>query len=217
MVGKAEKESMIGRIDPWRKIFIAGAVITALILCACSIFISLSDSERSALASPAAKNINVKVKSGNFQIGQKYSVSWDSLCRGGQAMVWLSTASSSQSEIGILVPLANFSAADFGSDSKDDRIFFDDPWKFITSNNANKGKLTWTVPDFLCLSKSFFGSDKGSFYIYTLADGRIVLHRIVQQPVQMPVFPDNYYLRVDIKGKNGCEATGYSSAISIVN
>jgi hypothetical protein len=207
---------MIFKLNSDKKIFIACAIITAAALCAYSLFLSLSASEKMAEASSTIKKITIQPAAGSYQIGQKYALSWDSDCRGGEVMVWLSTASSSKANIGILVPLLNFSAVNFGDKGKDDRIFFPDPWKFITSQNVNNGKTNWIVPAQLNLAKSLFKSDEGVFYIYALADGRIALHKIVEQPVQMPVMPDNYYLRIDIKGKNGCTATGYSAKINIV-
>ncbi|MDD4902120.1 MAG: hypothetical protein PHE24_03210 [Patescibacteria group bacterium] len=206
---------MILKIDQPKKIFIVCAIATAVVLCAYSLISSIAESEKSALAQ--AKNVTVQIKTGNYQIGKKYSVSWDSDCRAGEAMVWLATASSSKANIGILVPLANFSAANFGDQGKDARIFFNDPWKFNLSHNANRGKLSWTVPTSLALSKSLFKSEQGVFYLYTLADGRFALHKIVKEPVRMPVMPEKYYLRVDIKGKNGCTATGYSAKINVIN
>jgi hypothetical protein len=217
MVGKAENEPMTIKMNTGKKIFIACAIISAIILCACSLFFSWEESENSALAS-AKKTVNVKVSSSdNYQIGHKYSVSWDSDCRGGEAIVWLSTAPSSSSTMGILVPLVNFSAAPFGDQGQDDRIFFTDPWQFDLSHNTNQGKLSWTVPTALNLPQTFFKGKEGVYYIYTLADGRFALHKIVKEPVQMSVMSSSYYLRVDIKGKNGCTATGYSSKISIVS
>lgn len=201
-----------------KKIFIIGAIITAAALCVYSFLFSLSESKRLAQADPEVKvNVSIAVAgSGNYVIGKKYSVSWDSDCRGGEVMAWLATASSSDANVGILVPLTNFSATDFGDKGKDDRIFSDDIWKVNLSHNANKGKLSWTVPAQLSLAKSLFSGTEGVYYIYTLADGRFALHKIVKEPVQMPVFPDNYYLRVDIKGKNGCTATGYSKEIKVI-
>jgi hypothetical protein len=38
---------------------------------------------------------------------------------------------------------------------------------------------------------------------------------MVKNQAQMPILPTTYYLRVDIKGKNGCVATGYSPAINV--
>ncbi len=204
-------------LNQHKKIFIICAAVTVLGLCAYTFFVALRESGISALASSTIKNVSIKLPANtSYQVGQKYSLSWSSDCRGGTVMVWLSTASSSKANIGILVPLASFSAADFGTKSQDDRIFFNDPWKFILSQNANKGKITWTVPQKLSLDKSLFGGSVGVYYIYSLADGRYALHKIVEQLVEMSVMPDNYYLRVDIKGKNGCEATGYSSAIKII-
>jgi hypothetical protein len=202
-----------------KKIFIICAVVSATALCTYSLVSSLSKLENSALADPAAKtDVKISVaESGSYQVGRKYSVSWDSDCRGGEAMVWLATASSSSANIGILVPLATFSAANFGDQGKDDRIFFDDPWKFNLSHNSNKGKIIFTMPSSLSLSKNLFSSSEGVFYIYTLADGRFALHKIVKEPVQMSVMSSNYYLRVDIKGKNGCVATGYSQKIGVTN
>jgi hypothetical protein len=218
MAGKAEEGSMTIKMNTSKKIFIACAIVSAVILSACSLFFSWEESEKSVLASPVKKPVNVTVSpSNNYQIGQKYSISWDSDCRGGEAIAWLSTASSSDSSMGILVPLVSFSAAPFGDQGQDDRIFFADPWKFDLSHNANKGKLIWTVPASLNLPQTFFKGKEGVYYIYTLADGRFALHKIVKEPVQMSVMPSNYYLRIDIKGKNGCTATGYSGKINIVN
>jgi hypothetical protein len=205
---------MMIALNQGKKIFIASAVITVVALSACSFFFSLKKIEESAQASPA---VVVQANSGDYQISHKYSFSWSSDCRGGEAAVWLTTASSSKANIGIMVPLTNFSAADFGDKDKDTRIFFDDIWKINLSRNANKGKISWTVPAALNLPRKYFGSGEGVYYLYSLTDGRIALHKIVKEPVQMPVMPGNYYLRVDIKGKSGCLATGYSQAISIIN
>lgn len=210
---------MILKLSQGKKIFIAGATITLILLCAYSVFSFLEKTDKLASASPAAKkSVNVQVAGdGNCQIGKKYSVSWDSDCRGGEVNVWLSTASSGKASIGILVPLTGFSAADFGESGNDSRIFFDDFWKYNLSHNSNKGKINFTVPAALYLSKNLFKSEQGVFYAYTLPDGRFVFHKIVKEPITMQVMPDNYYLRVDIKGKNGCVATGFSQKIKIRN
>jgi len=202
------------KLSQGKQIFVAIAAVSVVALSVCSFFISLAKVKESAQASPA---VIVQTGSGDYQVGHKYSASWSSDCRGGEAMLWLSTVSSSKASIGIMVPLANFSAADFGDKVKNTRIFFNDPWQFILSHNANKGKLNWTMPAALNLPQSFFSSNQGVYYIYSLADGRMALHKIVQEPVQMQVMPGEYYLRVDIKGKNGCTATGYSQAIQITN
>jgi hypothetical protein len=201
-----------------RKIFIVCAAISVLALCVCSLFFSWRESEKSAEASFAQKTVKITIPAKNtYEVGQKYSVSWSSDCRGGEAIVWLSSASSSTSSIGILVPLANFSASNFGSDSSDDRIFFNSPWDFDLSHNANKGKFSWTIPSSLDIPQADFSSQNGVYYIYTLADGRIALHKIIKEPVKISVMKGKYYLRVDIKGKNGCTATGYSQAINVIN
>lgn len=207
------------KLSQGKKIFIAGGIITVIILCAYSVFSSLDKEDDPAMASQAApKSINVKVAGdGNCQVGKKYSISWNSDCRGGEAMVWLSTASTSKSNIGILVPLTNFSAANFGTDDSDSRIFFPDPWKFNLSHNINKGKVSFTMPSALYLSKNLFKSAQGVFYAYAVPDGRFALHKIVKEQVMMPVLSDQYYLRVDIKGKNGCLATGFSQKIQVYN
>jgi hypothetical protein len=201
-----------------KKIFIIGAIICVILLCIYSIFSYFEEVEISALASPATiKSVAVKLAgSGQCQVGQKYTVSWDSDCRGGEAMVWLSTASSSKNSIGILVPLTSLSADNFGEKDSDARLFFDDCWKFNLSHTGNKGKLSFTMPSALNLSKDLFNSDQGVFYVYTV-DGRFALHKIVKEQVMMQVMPANYYLRIDIKGKNGCVATGFSQKIKVDN
>jgi hypothetical protein len=216
-VGEAENKIMILKLSQGKKIFLTGAIITLIVLCAYSVFSFLEKEDKSALASPTVKkSVNVVIKGkADCQVGQKYSVSWDSECRGGEVNVWLATASTSKSNIGILVPLTNFSAADFGEKGDDSRIFFDDCWKFNLSHNANKGKINFIMPSALNLPKKFFKSDQGVFYAYIIPDGRFALHKIVKEPVMMQVMPGNYYLRVDIKGKNGCVATGFSQKLKI--
>lgn len=216
-MGEAENKAMILKLSQGKKIFLTGAIITLIVLCAYSVFSFLEKEDKSALASPTAKtNVKVSIKEAdNCQVGKKYSVSWDSECRGGEVNVWLATASTSKANIGILVPLTGFSAADFGEKGDDSRIFFDDCWKFNLSHNANKGKISFTMPSSLNLPKKFFKSDQGVFYAYIIPDGRFALHKIVKEPVMMQVMPGNYYLRVDIKGKNGCVATGFSQKITI--
>jgi hypothetical protein len=218
-VGEAEKKLMILKLSQGKKIFIAGATITLVTLCVYSVFSFLGREEKSALAlSTAPKNVKVSVQGSlDCQVGKKYSVFWDSECRGGEVDVWLATASTSQSSIGILVPLTGFSAANFGEKDSDSRIFFSDPWKFNLSHNSNKGKASFIMPSALNLPRDFFKSDSGVFYAYIIPDGRFALHKIIKEPVMMRVMPGNYYLRVDIKGKNGCMATGYSQAIKIIN
>lgn len=218
-MGEAEKKSMILKLSQGKKIFVLGATITLIALCVYSVFASLEMDDKSALASPTVKaGVNVLVKDdANYQVGKKYALSWDSDCRGGEVNVWLSTASSSKTNIGILVPLTGFSAANFGEKDSDSRIFFSDPWKFNLSHNNNKGKVSFVMPSSLNLPKNFFKSDQGVFYTYITPDGRFALHKIVKEPVMMQVLPGNYYLRVDIKGKNGCLATGFSQKLLVSN
>jgi hypothetical protein len=215
MVGEA-KEKMKIRLNQGKKIFIACAAATIIILCAYSLFTLFKQSEMSADASPSGVKISsVQAKGMSYRAGNKYSLSWDSDCHGGNAMVWLSTASSSSADIGILVPLTPFSAASFEVSGQDNRVFFSDIWKTNLTKNANKGKFIWTVPGELDIPKTFFAGKQGVYYIYSLEDGQIALHNIVKQQVKMPTMPDTYYLRVDIKGKNGCTAVGYSQPINI--
>lgn len=208
---------MIFKLSQGKKIFITGAIITLIVLCVYSVFSSLEKEDKSALASPTVKkSVNVSIKGGtDCQVGQKYSVSWDSECRGGEVNVWLATASTSKSSISILVPLTAFSAADFGRKGNDSRIFFDDCWEFNLKHNANKGKINFIMPSALNLSRNFFKSGQGVFYTYVIPNGRFALHKIVKEPVMMPVMTGNYYLRVDIKGKNGCVATGFSQKLKV--
>jgi hypothetical protein len=218
MVEEAEKEKMIIKLNKEKKIFISCAVISMVILCAFSLFLSFKENNESAQASPApVKNISVKEVGDNCSVGGKYSVSWSSDCRGGNVMVWLSDASSSKSGIDILVPLTNFSASDFGATGADARSFFTDIWKINLSSTANKGKFTWTVPNNLYLSGLSFNNGAGIYYIYALPDGRTVVQKMVKDQAQMPVMATTYYLRVDIQGKNGCVATGYSQPFRIVD
>jgi hypothetical protein len=205
------------KLNREKKVFITCAIITAIILSAISLCLLFRESEELAEASlPAIKNVNVKIAGGNYAVGGKYSLAWDSDCRGGSAMVWLASASSSKAFMNILVPLTKFSAADFGLPGADAKIFFNDIWKINLSQTPNSGKLNGTIPNNLYLDKSFFNGGEGIYYLYTLSDGRIALQKMVKNQAQMPILPTTYYLRVDIKGKNGCVATGYSQPISIV-
>jgi hypothetical protein len=204
------------KLDKGKKVFITCAIVTMVILSAISLCLLFRKNDELAEASlPAIKNVNVKIAGGNYDVGGKYSVVWDSDCRGGSAMVWLSSASSSKAFMNILVPLTKFSAADFGAPDADARIFFNDIWKINLSQTANNGKLSGTIPSNLYLDKSLFGASAGIYYLFTLSDGRIALQKMVKNQAQMPILPTTYYLRVDIKGKNGCVATGYSMPISI--
>jgi hypothetical protein len=204
------------KLNRGKKVFIACAIVTMVILSVISLCLLFQKTDELAEASlPAIKNVNVKIVGGNYTVGGKYSLAWDSDCRGGNAMVWLSSASSSKAFMNILVPLTKFSAADFGAPGADAKAFFNDIWKINLSQTANSGKLSGTIPNNLYLDKSFFNGGEGIYYLYTLSDGRTVLQKMVKNQAQMPVLPTTYYLRVDIKGKNGCVATGYSQPISI--
>jgi hypothetical protein len=205
------------KLNSAKKMFIAGGSAAIAVLCAASLFFYFQESKNSAGASDL-NGVSVKVKAAaSYKIGGKYSVSWSSDCRGGEAMVWLDGASSKNPEVGMLVPLLKFSAADFGALGQDGRKIFSDLWAFNLSHNKNKEKLSWTMPASINLPRSYFGGKEGAYYIYTLEDGSFVGQKMFKEPITMSVLPGKYLIRVDIKGKNGCRATGYSQEIKVVN
>jgi hypothetical protein len=218
MVGEA-KEKMKIKLSQGKKIFIACAIVTVVVLSAISLFLSYREVEEfaEAQASPGViRNVNIQIGNGNnYQVGGKYSIFWDSDCRGGNAMVWLSSASSSKANIGILVPITKFTATDFGADGVDARAYFADIWKINSSQTANKGKLSFVVPPYLYINGSAFKNDDAIYYLFNLADGRTALQKMVKDQARMSLMPETYYLRVDIKGKNSCTAIGYSQPINV--
>ncbi len=169
---------------------------------------------------PAIDEVNVNLdNTKSYIIGSNYDITWSSNCKGGVATIWFSTTPEASTEGQIIFPLSNFQSAKnlLGTDAF---YTYQNAFMFNTLANTmlspNLEKINWSVPEQMSFSNYSFNNQlTNSYYIFRRPNNEYVIAEKSKNPVILTVTPGQYVVRVDIKGANGCFATGQSQIINV--